>query len=54
MGDRNLGGRDFDMVLFEYFAKEFKNKYMIDIKNSDKAAFRLMSAVEKLKKSIVS
>ncbi len=25
--DRNLGGRDLDNVLFNYFANEFKEKY---------------------------
>ncbi|XP_048594205.1 heat shock 70 kDa protein 16 [Brassica napus] len=29
--DRNLGGRDFDEVLFNYFAVEFKERFSIDV-----------------------
>ena len=46
--DRNLGGRDFDNVLFEHFVKEFNQKYKIDIKSNMRAAFRLRVACEKV------
>lgn len=48
--DRDLGGRDFDMVLFDHFCAEFKDKYKIDVKSNKKASFRLMLAIDKLKK----
>ncbi|KAI8915320.1 heat shock protein 70 family [Powellomyces hirtus] len=48
--DRNLGGRDFDEVLVEHYAKEFTTKYKIDINSNGKAKFRLRQACEKVKK----
>ncbi|KND00507.1 uncharacterized protein SPPG_04820 [Spizellomyces punctatus DAOM BR117] len=48
--DRNLGGRDFDEVLVEHYAKEFSTKYKIDINSNAKAKFRLRQAAEKVKK----
>lgn len=48
--DRNLGGRDFDEVLFDHFCEEFGGKHKIDIKSNARASFRLRMACEKLKK----
>ncbi|KAG2243602.1 hypothetical protein Bca52824_094556 [Brassica carinata] len=48
--DRNLGGRDFDEVLFNYFAVEFKEKYSIDVYTNTKACVRLRASCEKVKK----
>ncbi|XP_010278704.1 PREDICTED: heat shock 70 kDa protein 16 [Nelumbo nucifera] len=48
--DRNLGGRDFDEVLFSYFAAQFKEKYNIDVYSSVRACIRLRAACDKLKK----
>ncbi|KAJ3159428.1 adenyl-nucleotide exchange factor sse1 [Geranomyces michiganensis] len=48
--DRNLGGRDFDEVLVQHFAKEFTTKYKLDILSNAKAVFRLRQACEKVKK----
>lgn len=48
--DRHFGGRDFDRALTEHFAKEFKEKYRVDIFSNAKAYTRVMTAVEKLKK----
>ncbi|XP_010533816.1 PREDICTED: heat shock 70 kDa protein 16 [Tarenaya hassleriana] len=48
--DRDLGGRDFDEVLFNYFASEFKEKYKIDVYTNTKACVRLRASCEKLKK----
>jgi heat shock protein 4 len=48
--DRNLGGRDFDVVLFEYFSAELERKHKININDNSKSAFRLWAAVEKVKK----
>lgn len=48
--DRQFGGRDFDYALAQHFAAEFKSKYKIDVLSNPKAMFRLLTAVEKLKK----
>merc|ERR1719487_967909 len=48
--DRHLGGRDFDMILAEHFAAEWKEKHKIDAKTSKKAMYRLLTAAEKTKK----
>ncbi|KAG5518384.1 hypothetical protein PMAC_003181 [Pneumocystis sp. 'macacae'] len=48
--DRNFGGRDFDRILTQYFALEFLNKYNIDITTNPKSKYRVMLAVEKMKK----
>jgi len=48
--DRNLGGRDFDEVLFQHFAAKFKEEYKIDVYQNARACLRLRAACEKLKK----
>ena len=48
--DRHFGGRDFDKAIVDHFAKEFKEKYKIDIKTNAKAMVRVAAAAEKLKK----
>ncbi|XP_054795093.1 heat shock 70 kDa protein 16-like isoform X3 [Prosopis cineraria] len=48
--DSNLGGRDFDEVLFSHFAAQFKEQYSIDVYSNVKACIRLRAACEKLKK----
>ncbi|EME26490.1 molecular chaperone DnaK [Galdieria sulphuraria] len=48
--DSNLGGRDFDEVLFDHFASEFDKKYKLDIRSNPRATIRLRVACEKLKK----
>uniref|UniRef100_A0A0A9F874 Heat shock 70 kDa protein 16 n=1 Tax=Arundo donax TaxID=35708 RepID=A0A0A9F874_ARUDO len=48
--DADLGGRDFDEVLFEHFAEEFRDKYKIDVVGNVKASMRLRAACEKAKK----
>ncbi|RHN57769.1 putative Heat shock protein 70 family [Medicago truncatula] len=48
--DRNLGGRDFDEVLFRHFAAKFKEQYEIDVYSNARACNRLCAACEKLKK----
>ena len=46
--DRNLGGRDLDNALFEYFAQEFQEKYKLDVRTNARASFRLRMACEKV------
>lgn len=48
--DRHFGGRDFDKALVDHFAKEFKEKYKIDIYTNPKALVRVGAAAEKMKK----
>lgn len=48
--ERNLGGRDFDSLLCNYFVEEFKTKYKMDITTNAKAHFRLQAACERVKK----
>lgn len=48
--DRHFGGRDFDRALVQHFAKEWKEKYKIDINSNPKALVRVTAAAEKMKK----
>ncbi|CAA2989882.1 heat shock 70 kDa 16, partial [Olea europaea subsp. europaea] len=48
--DSNLGGRDFDEVLFRYFAAQFKEQYNIDVYSNARASLRLRTSCEKMKK----
>ncbi|KAM0011515.1 putative Heat shock protein 70 family [Helianthus debilis subsp. tardiflorus] len=48
--DRNLGGRDFDEVLFKHFAALFSEKYKIDVCGDTRACVRLRAACEKVKR----
>ncbi|KAK3099409.1 hypothetical protein FSP39_004026 [Pinctada imbricata] len=48
--DLNLGGRDFDKVLVDYFANDFKTRYKVDAKSKIKPLVRLAQECEKLKK----
>jgi heat shock protein 4 len=48
--DRHFGGRNFDKALVDHFAKEFKEKFKIDINTNPKARARVAAACEKLKK----
>ncbi|GKD34568.1 heat shock 70 kDa protein 16-like protein, partial [Tanacetum coccineum] len=48
--DNNLGGRDFDEVLFKHFAAQFKEKYEIDVSSNARASIRLRASCEKVKK----
>ena len=46
--DRNVGGRDFDEVLYEHFVEEFDGKHKIDIRSNKRASFRLRLACERV------
>lgn len=48
--DRHFGGRNFDKALVDHFAKEFKEKFKVDINENLKARIRVAAACEKLKK----
>lgn len=47
-----LGGRDFDNYLAEYFSNDFIAKYKIDPRTNKRAWVRLLAEVEKLKKQM--
>lgn len=48
-GDTHLGGADFDRVLVNYFAAEFKKEHGIDISSDNAAMQRLRDEAEKAK-----
>ena len=48
-GDTHLGGDDFDKVLIDYIADEFKKDNVVDLRNDRMALQRLKEAAEKAK-----
>ena len=48
-GDTHLGGDDFDKVLIDYMADDFKGKYGVDLRQDPMALQRLQEAAEKAK-----
>ncbi|KAI8097088.1 heat shock protein 70 family [Halteromyces radiatus] len=48
--DQHFGGRNFDNVIVEHLAAEFKEKFKIDVYTNQKALIRLMVAAERCKK----
>ena len=50
--DRHLGGRDFDWVLMEHFAQDFKKKHNVDVLKNPRSRMKLAVAVEKLRKTL--
>ncbi|MBS1492467.1 MAG: molecular chaperone DnaK [Bacteroidetes bacterium] len=53
-GDGHLGGDDFDHVLIDYLAEEFKKKEGIDLRKDPMAMQRLKDAAETAKKALSS
>jgi molecular chaperone DnaK len=53
-GDTHLGGDDFDHVLIDYVASEFKKEHGIDLRKDHMALQRLQEACEKAKKELSS
>ncbi|GAB6084830.1 molecular chaperone DnaK [Alkaliphilus crotonatoxidans] len=53
-GNNNLGGDDFDQVIIDYIAEEFKKQESIDLRNDKMALQRLKEAAEKAKKELSS
>jgi molecular chaperone DnaK len=51
-GDTHLGGDDFDQVLIDYIADEFKKQYGIDLRKDQMALQRLKEAAERAKKDL--
>ncbi|XP_034037148.1 heat shock 70 kDa protein 4b isoform X2 [Thalassophryne amazonica] len=48
--DPEIGGKNFDDVLVNYFCEEFGKKYKLDVKSKPRALVRLYQECEKLKK----
>ncbi len=53
-GDTHLGGDDFDEILINYVAEEFKKENGIDLRQDTMALQRLQEACEKAKKELSS
>src|SRR5919202_3491497 len=53
-GDTHLGGDDFDQVLIDYIADEFKKENGIDLRKDQMALQRLKEAAERAKKELSS
>ncbi len=53
-GDNHLGGDDFDNVIVDWMADEFKKQYGIDLKADRMALQRMKEAAEKAKKDLSS
>ena len=53
-GDTHLGGDDFDEVLINYVADDFKKEQGIDLRSDSMALQRLQEACEKAKKELSS
>src|SRR5208283_3052189 len=51
-GDTHLGGDDFDRVILDYAAEEFKREHGIDLRKDPMALQRLQEACEKTKKEL--
>jgi len=51
-GDTHLGGDDFDQVLIDYIADEFKKENTIDLRKDQMALQRLKEAAERAKKDL--
>ncbi|KAK7295692.1 hypothetical protein RJT34_18603 [Clitoria ternatea] len=51
-GDTHLGGEDFDNRMMDYFVKEFRRKYKMDLIGNSKALGKLRIACEKAKRAL--
>lgn len=49
-GDTHLGGEDFDAIVTDWAAEEFRRKTKVDIKDNARAQRRLRTAVERAKR----
>src|SRR5206468_5607256 len=51
-GDTHLGGDDFDQVVIDYIAEEFRKSNGIDLRKDPMALQRLKEAAERAKKDL--
>lgn len=52
METTHLGGGDFDNIMVDHFAGEFKKKYNKDISGNPRALGRLRTACERAKRTL--
>ena len=50
--DINVGGREIDAIMADYFCKDFQARFKCDARKNPRAYLRLLSEVEKLKKQM--
>lgn len=50
--DSQIGGREIDSILADYFCKDFQARYKVDASKNPRAYVRLLAEVEKLKKQM--
>ena len=53
-GDTHLGGSDFDNLLVQHFAQEFKRKSKLDMMENKRSVRRLRTAAESAKRTLSS
>jgi heat shock 70kDa protein 1/2/6/8 len=53
-GDNHLGGEDFDNLLVNYFAQEYKRNFGADLKTNQRSLRRLRTACERAKRTLSS
>ena len=53
-GNGHLGGEDFDNIIVDWAAEEFRKKYKMDIKDNARALRRLRTACERAKRVLSS
>ena len=53
-GDTHLGGEDFDNLLVNHFAMEFKRKFNVNLMDNKKSVRRLKTACERAKRTLSS
>ncbi|WP_432664581.1 molecular chaperone DnaK [Wukongibacter baidiensis] len=53
-GNNHLGGDDFDEVVINFLAEEFKKEHGVDLRNDNMSLQRLKDAAEKAKKELSS
>ena len=51
-GDTHLGGSDFDNILVQHFAQEFKRKHKLDLLQNKKSVRKLRTASERAKRTL--
>jgi len=50
--DRDLGGRDFNQILFDHFSKQILEQFQLDLNQRQNAKIRLMNQVDSVKKAL--
>lgn len=50
--DQFLGGRDFDLLLYDHFAADIKQRYKLDVATNNKARYKLLKESNRLKQML--